>query len=69
MKGTVKFMDTKKGWGFITSEDDREVFFHQSNILMKGFRKLDQGDRVEFEVVTDQCNKSKAINVKKIVEE
>ena len=51
MTGTVKkFMD-HKGFGFITpDEGDDEVFFHQSEIVMEGFRTLDEGQRVEFDV-------------------
>ena len=51
MTGTVKkFMDNK-GFGFIVpDEGDEEVFFHQSEIVMEGFRTLEEGQRVEFEV-------------------
>ena len=49
--GTVKkFMDNK-GFGFITpDEGNDEVFFHQSEIVMEGFRPMDEGQRVEFTV-------------------
>ena len=51
MTGTVKkFMDNK-GFGFIVpDEGEDEVFFHQSEIVMEGFRTLEEGQRVEFEV-------------------
>ena len=51
MTGTVKkFMDNK-GFGFIVpDEGDDEVFFHQSEIIMEGFRTLEEGQKVEFEV-------------------
>lgn len=51
MTGTVKkFMDNK-GFGFIVpDEGEDEVFFHQSEIIMEGFRTLAEGQRVEFEV-------------------
>ena len=51
MTGTVKkFMDNK-GFGFIVpDEGDDEVFFHQTEIVMEGFRTLEEGQRVEFEV-------------------
>ena len=51
MTGTVKkFMDNK-GFGFIMpDEGDDDVFFHQSEIVMEGFRTLEEGQRVEFEV-------------------
>ncbi len=50
MTGTVKWFDTKRGYGFINGDDGKEYFVHQSNIQMKGFRKLDECDIVDFEV-------------------
>ena len=41
MRGTVKWFDSKKGYGFISGDDGKEYFVHQSNIKMEGFRKLD----------------------------
>ena len=51
MTGTVKkFMDSK-GFGFIVpDEGNDEVFFHQSEIVMEGFRTMEEGQRVEFSV-------------------
>jgi cold shock protein len=48
--GTVKWFSPKKGYGFITMEDGQEVFVHYSAIGGAGFRSLEQGERVEFEV-------------------
>ena len=48
--GTVKWFSPKKGYGFITMEDGQEVFVHYSAIDGAGFRSLEQGERVEFEV-------------------
>jgi len=48
--GVVKWFDTKKGFGFISVADQDDVFVHFSNINMEGFRKLDMGDEVEFEL-------------------
>jgi CspA family cold shock protein len=48
--GTVKFFNTEKGYGFISREDGDDLFVHYSNIQGEGFRSLDQGDRVEFDV-------------------
>lgn len=50
--GTVKWFDQEKGYGFITRGDGGEdCFVHYSAIQGSGFRTLEQGDRVEFEVV------------------
>ena len=51
MTGTVKKFLDGKGFGFIVpDEGDDEVFFHQSEIIMEGFRTMEEGQRVEFEV-------------------
>lgn len=51
MTGTVKKFLDGKGFGFITpDEGEDDVFFHQSEIVMEGFRTIDEGQRVEFEV-------------------
>ncbi len=51
MKGTVKWFDGSKGYGFITSEDGTDVFVHFSAIEGDGFKTLDEGQEVSFEVV------------------
>lgn len=48
--GKVKWFDEKKGYGFITMDDGKDVFVHYSAIQGTGFRKLAEGDRVSFEV-------------------
>lgn len=48
--GVVKWFSPKKGYGFITMEDGREVFVHYSSIDGDGFRSLEQGEKVRFEV-------------------
>ena len=48
--GTVKWFDPVKGFGFIAGDDGKDVFVHQSNILMKGFRFLEVGQRVTYQV-------------------
>ena len=50
MKGKVKWFNEKKGYGFITMEDGNDVFVHFSAIKSDGFKSLDEGDEVEFEV-------------------
>jgi CspA family cold shock protein len=48
--GTVKFFNAEKGFGFISREGGEDVFVHYSNIDGNGYRSLEQGQRVEFEV-------------------
>ena len=49
--GTVKWFNAKKGYGFISDEEGNDVFLHYSALLMEGFKVLEEGDHVEFEVV------------------
>ncbi len=48
--GVVKWFSPKKGYGFITMEDGQEVFVHYTAIDGSGFRSLEQGDKVQFDV-------------------
>ena len=48
--GTVKFFNAEKGYGFISREDGDDVFVHFSNIQGAGYRTLEQGQQVEFEI-------------------
>lgn len=50
MTGKVKWFDSKKGYGFITSEDSKEVFVHFSGIVTDGFKSLNEGQKVAFEL-------------------
>ncbi|MBF4692656.1 cold-shock protein [Fusibacter sp. Q10-2] len=50
MNGTVKWFNSDKGFGFITGEDGRDVFAHYSQINAEGFRTLEEGQAVTFEV-------------------
>lgn len=50
--GRVKWFSSEKGYGFIEREGDEDVFVHHSQISMEGFRTLDAGERVEFDVVS-----------------
>ena len=50
MKGTVESYSEQKGFGFITQEDGEKAFFHRTSINMSGYKTLNIGDRVRFEV-------------------
>ena len=50
MKGQVKWFDSKKGYGFITGENGKEIFVHFTGIVSNGFKTLNEGQKVEFEV-------------------
>jgi len=64
-KGTVKWFNGSKGYGFITREEGEDVFVHFNAIQGDGYKSLDEGDQVEFE--TEQGAKGlQATNVKKI---
>ncbi len=63
MKGTVKWFDPKKGYGFITKEDGEDIFVHWTAIQMEGFKTLEQGQNVEFDVVEGRKG-PQAANVK-----
>jgi CspA family cold shock protein len=64
-EGTVKWFSEKKGYGFISQDDGNDVFVHYSSIAMSGFKKLAEGDRVNFEI--DEDNRGpKAKNVQKL---
>ncbi len=65
MIGTVKWFNQKKGYGFITGENDKDVFVHFSAIQGDGFKSLDEGQQVEFEVV-DGPRGPQAANVTKL---
>lgn len=49
-QGVVKWFNEKKGYGFIENEEGGDVFVHYSAILSSGFKTLNEGDRVSFEV-------------------
>ena len=50
MQGTVKFFNSEKGFGFISREGGSDVFVHYSNIAGDGYKSLDEGQLVEFDV-------------------
>ncbi|MGF7045807.1 CspA family cold shock protein [Paenibacillus sp. DS2015] len=65
MKGTVKWFNAEKGYGFIQVEGGEDVFVHFSAIQGEGFRTLDEGQAVEFET-TEGSRGPQAANVQKL---
>ncbi len=64
-RGKVKWFSNQKGYGFITSETGTDVFVHHSSIQGEGYKTLEEGQEVEFEVQKD-AKGEKAVNVTKI---
>ena len=65
LEGTVKRFNNKKGWGFIQKEDGGDVFVHYSEIKGEGFKSLEEGDHVRFEI--EEASKGPAaVNVEKV---
>ena len=63
MRGTVKWFNYKKGYGFITGEDGKEVFVHYSSIQMDGRKILQTDDLVEYEIGKGTTDREQAVNV------
>ena len=64
-KGTVKWFNNQKGYGFISDEQGNDVFVHYSGINMDGFKSLEEGQAVEFDVVEGEKG-PQATNVTKL---
>jgi CspA family cold shock protein len=62
-RGTVKWFNDAKGFGFIESEEGEDVFVHQTEVQVEGFRSLKEGQKVEFEL-TQGPKGAKAVGVK-----
>jgi cold shock protein len=67
LTGTVKWFNNAKGYGFIVQDNgEKDVFVHHSAITMEGYRSLNEGERVEYEI--EQTPKGPAaVNVHKVV--
>ncbi|GFI24597.1 cold shock-like protein CspLA [Lachnospiraceae bacterium] len=64
-KGTVKWFNSQKGYGFISDEAGNDVFVHYSGLVMDGFKSLDEGANVTFEIVNSEKG-PQAVNVTKL---
>ncbi len=64
-RGTVKWFDDAKGYGFISGDDGKDVFVHHTAIQGEGFRTLAEGQQVEFDVQQDKKG-PRASNVTKL---
>ena len=64
-KGTVKWFNNQKGYGFISDEQGNDVFVHFSGLNMEGYKSLEEGAAVEFEV-TEGAKGPQATNVTKL---
>lgn len=65
-KGTVKWFNATKGYGFITQESGEDIFVHFTAIQGDGFKTLEEGQSVEFDVVEGNGGRTQAANVKVI---
>lgn len=64
-RGTVKWFNAQKGYGFISPESGKDVFVHHSEIQGDGYRTLEEGQAVEFEI-TEGAKGPQAIKVVKL---
>lgn len=64
MQGTIKWFNAQKGYGFIIGLDGEDTFVHHSNIVMDGFRYLNEDDIVNFELGASKDGREQAINVR-----
>ena len=65
MQGIVKWFNNQKGYGFISQEDGSEVFVHNTGITGDGFRTVEQGQKVEYDVI-DGSKGPQAVNVTRV---
>ena len=64
-KGKVKWFNAEKGYGFITGDDGKDVFVHYSGLNMEGFKSLEEGASVEYDVIQGEKG-PQAVNVNKL---
>lgn len=63
MLGKVKRFNNEKGYGFIKTENGKDLFFHYSELQMEGYKTVEQGQNVEFEVIETEKG-LRAVNIK-----
>lgn len=64
-KGTVKWFNSQKGFGFITQENGEDLFVHYTGINSNGFKNLEEGQKVEYDIIDGEKGKQ-AVNVTKL---
>ena len=64
-KGTVKWFNNQEGYGFICDENGKDIFVHYSGLNMEGFKTLDEGQEVEFDII-EGTKGPQAVNVTKL---
>ena len=64
-QGTVKWFNKDKGYGFISDEDGNDIFVHYTGIVSEGYKSLEEGAAVEFDVVNGEKG-PQAVNVVKL---
>lgn len=62
MRGTVKWFNTSKGYGFITDSEGNDIFVHYCGLNMEGFKALQEGQKVTFDVIETEKGRQ-AMNV------
>lgn len=63
MQGTCKWFNNQKGYGLITDSEGKDIFVHHSNIIMDGFRHLNEDDIVNYELGAGKDGREQAVNV------
>lgn len=64
-KGTVKWFNNQKGYGFICNEEGNDIFVHYTGLNMEGFKTVKEGEEVEFDVIEGEKG-IQAINVTRV---
>ena len=64
-RGTVRWFNNQKGYGFIKDENENDIFVHFSGLNMEGFKTLSEGEEVEFDVIESEKG-PQAVNVTRI---